>query len=105
MFRERKKTVETWGKENIPAPVIYMVGVLDSFGALLLVIGLLVPFVSICFAIFTTSTIFVQRKILKTRYFGHGLPSYELNVIYLSLFILFAIVGGGPYSVDHLIGL
>ena len=105
MFKERQKTVEMWGKEKVPSVAIYLVGILDSFGALFLIVGLLVPIVSTCFAIFMISTIFVQRKILKTRYFGHGIPSYELNVIYFLLFVLFALIGGGPYSVDHLIGL
>ncbi len=105
MFKERQKTIETWRKEKIPSIVIYLVALLDSVGALFFVIGFLVPIVSFCLAIFMISTIFVQRKILKTRYFGHGLPSYELNVIYFLLFVLFALIGGGPYSVDHLIGL
>ena len=105
LFTARKETIKQWTERGIPAEAIYLVGVLNFIGALFLIAGFLVTIVSACFAIFMASTIYAQRYLLKRPYFGHGVPSYELNLLYFVLAILFIVVGGGPFSVDSLLGL
>ena len=104
IITERKSTVLQWEERGFPSIVIYLVGTLNLVGALFIIVGFLVPIVSLFFSIFMASTIYVQRYVLKRSYFGHGVPSYELNIIYFLMAVLFLVIGGGPFSIDSALG-
>jgi uncharacterized membrane protein YphA (DoxX/SURF4 family) len=77
-----------------------LVGTLELFGGLLLVIGFLTPVVASLFALQFLG-IYLSRKRLGKK----TLTAYELDLLYLGGSLALVLLGGGLYSVDHLLGL
>ena len=74
---------------------------LEFFGGIALVIGLLTQVVAVlCVLEMIATTIFAKRT-LKKKFVG----GYELDITYLVLALLVLMLGAGAWSVDRLIGL
>lgn len=97
-----------WMKSmGVPAVTADIVTYLEFIGGMFLIIGLLTPLVGLFFvAQFASITVMkiskMHAKFVTTE---HEKPSYEIDVLYLLLALVFLFLGAGPYSVDHLFGL
>lgn len=84
-----------------PMSQMWIAGVLESFGGLLLFFGL-----------FTRPVAFILSGMLAVAYFQMHAPSGfwplqnkgELAVLYCFVFLFFAAAGGGAWSLDRLLG-
>lgn len=95
-----------WMKSmGIPGGTAVLAAILEFFGGLFLVIGLIVPIVAILFAIEFASITVMKKIKMKASYVAPGKPSYEIDVVYLLFSIILIVLGAGALSLDGLIGL
>jgi putative oxidoreductase len=74
---------------------------LEFFGAIALILGLLTQIVAVLFVLeMVATTIFSKVKLQKKFVLG-----YELDVVYAAFALVLAILGPGAFSIDKLIGL
>jgi putative oxidoreductase len=86
---------------GMPTALVPFGGFVEFFGGLGLLLGLLVPIVAILSALWMLSTIWFSIAKVKKKFMG----GYELDIVlFLAAFAL-AFIGGGTFSLDHLIGL
>ena len=90
---------------GIPIKVTYVASILEFFGGIFLIIGLIVPIVSMFFAIYMISIVLMKRKKMKASYIDPNGPSYEIDITYLIISIVLIILGAGALSIDSLIKL
>ncbi len=106
LFKEREETIQRWKvNRNTPPWAVILAGILNFFGAILLIIGLLVPLVAFLFIIEMVVTTFLQKRQMKLNYFGHMKAGYEINILYILISIILITFGAGIYSLDALVGL
>lgn len=90
---------------GIPIKVTYIAAMLEFFGGILLIIGLIVPVVALFFAIFMICIIIMKKKKMNAAYINPTGTSYEIDITYLIISIMLIVVGGGAFSIDSFIGL
>jgi putative oxidoreductase len=74
---------------------------LEFFGAIALILGLLTQIVAVLFVLeMVATTIFSKVKLQKKFVLG-----YELDVVYAAFALVLAILGPGAFSIDKLLGL
>lgn len=89
-----------------PAYVGYLVTILEFFGGLFLIIGLIVPIVGLLFAIlFAAITIAKKFKSKGVYISGQGPVKYEIDILYLIFAVILIVLGAGAFSLDSLLGL
>ncbi|MDG6995105.1 MAG: DoxX family protein [Nitrososphaerota archaeon] len=94
-----------WMKSmGIPGLTAVLAGVLEFFGGLFLVVGLIVPVVALLSAIQFFSIIIMKKAKMNAVYIGQNKPTYEIDVLYLMLAIVILVLGAGAFSLDGLIG-
>lgn len=95
-----------WMKSlGIPGGTALLAAILEFFGGLFFVIGLIVPIVAILFAIQFASITLMKKSKMKASYVAPGKPSYEIDILYLLFAIVLVVLGAGALSIDGLIGL
>ncbi len=95
-----------WMKSmGLPGATAALAGILEFFGGLFLVIGLIVPIVALLFAIQFTSIILMKKSKMKGAYVSSSKPAYEVDALYLLFSIVLIVLGAGALSVGALIGL
>jgi putative oxidoreductase len=97
-----EETKQTLG---IPIGATYTATILEFFGGLFLIIGLIVPLVALFFAIFMIANVIMKKTRMKAAYIAPGKASYEIDITYLILSIILIVLGAGALSVDSVIGL
>ncbi len=92
---------------GIPPFTADLATVLMFLGGIFLVIGLLTPLVGLFFVIQFGAIILMKISKMHTKFISteQGKPTYEIDVLYLLLALVFLVLGAGPYSLDHLLGL
>jgi putative oxidoreductase len=85
---------------GMPANMIAFAGVVELFGGLGLILGLLTPFVALLSALWMLSTTWFASSKLKKKYMG----GYELDITLLLAALAIAVLGAGAYSLDGLLG-
>ncbi|MGN6709950.1 MAG: DoxX family protein [Candidatus Nitrosocosmicus sp.] len=95
-----QQTNQTLG---IPIKVTYISSILEFFGGIFLIIGLIVPVVALFFAIYMISIVFMKRKKMKAVYISPQGTSYELDITYIIISIALFALGAGAISIDSLI--
>jgi putative oxidoreductase len=90
---------------GIPGGSAVLAGILEFFGGLFLIVGLIVPIVAALFAIQFTSITIMKKSKMKASYVASGKPSYEIDILYLLFSIVLIVLGAGALSIDQLIGL
>jgi len=73
---------------------------LEFFGGIALIVGFLTQFVGVLIALEMVATSIFSKKQLGKKLIG----GYELDVAYLVLAVVVALLGPGPWSVDALLG-
>jgi putative oxidoreductase len=106
-LRNMKKTAEEMKQAaGIPAIATYVATILEFFGGIFLIIGLIVPIVGLLFAIFMIANIIMKKTKMKATYIAHSSnPSYEIDITYLILSLSLVVLGAGALSIDSSIGL
>jgi len=74
---------------------------LEFFGGIALILGLLTQVVAVLFGLeMTATTIFAKTKLQKKFALG-----YELDVAYAAFALVLALLGPGAFSIDRILGL
>lgn len=82
------------------------VAILEFFGGILLIIGLIVPIVSALLFIEMLGTIWLHKVKMKHVFLSGGAKGhYELDVAYAIIAIVLVILGAGLISVDGLLAI
>ena len=102
MKQAAEETKQTLG---IPVGATYTATILEFFGGLLLIIGLIVPIVGLFFAIFMIANVIMKKRRMNAAYIAPGKASYEIDITYLILSIILIVLGAGTLSVDSVIDL
>ena len=76
-------------------------GSVELFGGLGLLFGIFTPIVAALSAMWMLSTLWFSIAKIKKKYMG----GYELDVTLFLAALALAFLGGGTFSIDHLIGL
>jgi putative oxidoreductase len=97
-----KETKRTLG---IPAKATYTAAVLEFFGGIFLIIGLIVPIVALFFAFFMIANVIMKRRKMNAAYIAPGKASYEIDITYLIISLILIVIGAGSLSIDSAIGL
>ena len=102
LARKQREQGGTWMKSiGMPAGMMGFAGVVEFFGGLALLLGLLTPIVATLAALWMLSTTWFSISKLKKKYAG----GYELDVTIVLIAIALALLGSGAFSIDHLLGL
>jgi uncharacterized membrane protein YphA (DoxX/SURF4 family) len=104
------KSIETAkkyaGAMGAPAGSAYLVTILEFFGGLFLIIGLIVPVVGLFMVLQFAAITLSKRLKMKGAYIsGQNPVKYEVDVLYLILGLVLVVLGAGALSVDMLLGL
>jgi putative oxidoreductase len=102
MKQTAEETKQTLG---IPIRATYTATILEFFGGLFLIIGLIVPIVGLFFAIFMIANVVMKKRKMNAAYIAPGKASYEIDITYLIISIILIVLGAGTLSVDSVIGL
>ena len=102
MKQAAEETKQTLG---IPVGATYTATILEFFGGLFLIIGLIVPIVGLLFAIFMIANVIMKKRKMNASYIDPGKASYEIDITYLIISIILIVLGAGALSVDSTIGL
>jgi len=90
---------------GIPIKVTYIASILEFFGCIFLIIGLIVPVVAIFFAIYMISIVFIKRKKMNAAYISPKGTSYEIDVTYIIISIILFALGVRILSIESLINI
>ena len=101
MKQAAEDTKQTLG---IPVGATYTATILEFFGGLFLIIGLIVPIVGLLFAIFMIANVIMKKRKMNASYIDPGKASYEIDITYLIISIILIVLGAGALSVDSTIG-
>lgn len=101
----KQAAAETKQTLGIPIGATYTATILEFFGGLFLIIGLIVPIVGLFFAIFMIANVIMKRTRMNAAYIATGKASYEIDITYLILSIILIVLGAGALSVDSVIDL
>ena len=107
LTKSRKQTVQMMKTMGVPAGATYLATILEVFGGLALVIGLLVPIVSLFFLLEMIGTTILKKTKMKGTYLPsmQNPVSYENDIEYILLAITLMVLGAGVLSLDGLLGL
>lgn len=97
-----------WMKSmGIPPVAADLVTVLEFLGGIFLVVGFLTPLVGLFFVIQFGGICLMKRSKMHAKFISteEGKPTYEIDVLYLLLALVFLFLGAGTYSLDHVLGL
>ncbi len=100
-----KGTIRWIKSLGLPAGAAYLAIILELFGGIFLMIGLIVPIVALFIAIEMIANSLMKKYKMKAGYIVTGKASYEIDVLYLMLSIVLIVLGSGAASLDGLIGL
>jgi putative oxidoreductase len=91
-----------WMKSmGMPAAMVPFGGVVEFFGGLALILGILTPVVAALSALWMLSTTWFSISKVKKKYAG-GL---EIDITLFLAALALALLGSGIFSIDHLLGL
>ena len=104
-LKSKEQSVNWMKSMGLPGSSAILVAILEFFGGLFLVVGLIVPIVSFLFAIQFIAIVIMKKTKMKAAYVSSAKPSYEIDVVYLLFSIILIVLGAGVLSIDGLIGL
>jgi putative oxidoreductase len=99
LIAQRKGTGEWLKGMGLPASFAALAGVIEFFGGLALLLGILTSIVAALFALWMLSTTWLAVGKMKKKYMG----GYELDIILLLTALALAAIGGGRFSLDYVL--
>ncbi|HYC27105.1 MAG TPA: DoxX family protein [Nitrososphaerales archaeon] len=101
LFTKRQAIQQAMSGAGIPASLTALVGVLEFFGGVSLILGFLTPLVAGFFAILMGGTTLLQRLKFRKPFAG----GYELDLVLMVAAIALIVLGAGAVSLDSLFGI
>jgi putative oxidoreductase len=101
----RAQTIANFGAQGVPPIAVILGIVLEFFGGLFLVLGLIVPVVAVFEAIYFISIVVTKRTKENAKFVAFGKPNYELEAFFVLISLVLVVLGAGALSIDGLIGL
>jgi len=98
---KRRQTGEALKGAGVPPRVTFVVGLLEFFGGIALLLGFLAPLAAGLLALEMVGTTIMQRSRFHRPFIG----GYELDVLYLASVLSILFLGAGILSIDSLIGV
>jgi putative oxidoreductase len=99
---EQRKQGGEWMKSmGLPAGFILFGGIVEFFGGIALVLGILTQLIALLFALWMLSTTWLGKVKMKKKFAG----GYEVDIILLVASLALAAIGAGAFSLDHLLGI
>jgi putative oxidoreductase len=83
---------------GIPIGATYTATILEFFGGLFLIIGLIVPIIGLFFAISMIANVIMKKTRMNAAYIAPGKASYEIDITYLILSIILIVLGAAHYQ-------
>jgi putative oxidoreductase len=97
-----RKENEKWLKDlGVDARFVLFAVVVELLGGIGLILGLLTPIVAVLAALWMVSTMWLRIAKGKEEFVG----GYELDVVIFLAALALAVIGGGTFSLDHLLGI
>ena len=91
-----------WMKSmGMPTALIPFAGVVEFFGGLSLILGILTPVIAFLSALWMLSTTWLSVTKIKKKYAG----GYELDITLFLASLALALLGSGAFSLDHFLGI
>jgi putative oxidoreductase len=105
-LKNLKQTVQWTKGLGVPAAATYLAIILEFFGGIALVIGLIVPIVAFFIALEMIGNTIMKKTKMKSPYLvGQNAAAYEIDITYLLLGITLIVLGAGAISIDGFLGL
>jgi putative oxidoreductase len=99
--KQRKQGAEWMKSMGLPGGFILFGGVVEFFGGIALLLGVFTSIVALLFALWMLSTTWLAAGKMKKKFVG----GYELDITLLLASLALAAIGGGVFSIDHLLQL
>ncbi len=97
---QRKQGAEWMKGMGLPTGFILFAGVVEFFGGIALLLGILTQIIAVLFSLWMLSITWLQTSKMKKPYMG----GYELDITLLIASLALAAIGGGTFSIDHFLG-
>ncbi len=97
---QRKQGAEWMKSMGLPAGFILFGGIVEFFGGIALLLGILTQIIAVLFSLWMLSTTWLATSKMKKKYMG----GYELDFTLLIASLALAAIGGGTFSIDHFLG-
>ena len=88
---------------GLPGGFFLFAGVVEFFGGVAVLLGVLTSIVALLFAAWMLSTTCLSVMKVTKRYTSIG--GYDVDVTLLLASLALAIIGGGTFSIDHVLGI
>jgi putative oxidoreductase len=98
---QRKQGGEWMKSMGLPSGLILFGAVVEFFGGLAILLGLLTQIIAVLFALWMLSTTWLQKGKMKKKFAG----GYEIDIILLVASLALAALGPGALSLDHFLGI
>ena len=86
---------------GLPAGFILLGAVVEFFGGIAILLGILTQTIAGLFALWMLSTTWLSKVKMKKKFAG----GYEIDVVLLLASLALAAIGGGALSIDHLLAI
>ena len=101
-LKDLGKGTGQWMKSiGFPSGMGLFAGIAEFFGGIVVVLGFLTPVVAALFVLWTIGLVWVSIAKIKKKFSG----GYELDLLLFAFSLVLLAIGGGLYSIDHLIGI
>lgn len=105
-LKNPQATLKWTGSLGVPAAATVVVIVLEFFGGIALILGLLVPVVAFFIALEMIGNIALKKTKMKAPYLiGQNASAYETDVTYILLAVTLMVLGAGAFSLGAFLGL
>lgn len=99
---EQRKQGGEWMKSmGLPSGFILFGAVVEFFGSIAILLGILTQVIAPLFALWMLSTTWLRKTKMKNKFAG----GYEVDILLLVASLALAAIGAGALSIDHLLGL
>jgi len=99
--QQRKQGAEWMKSMGLPGGFILLGGVVEFFGGVAILLGVFTSIIALLCAVWMLSTTWLAAGKMKKKFVG----GYELDIILLLASLALATIGGGIFSIDHLLRL
>ena len=99
--QQRKQGAEWMKSMGLPGGFILLGGVVEFFGGIAILLGVFTSIIALLCAAWMLSTTWLAAGKMKKKFVG----GYELDIILLLASLALAAIGGGVFSIDHLLRL
>jgi putative oxidoreductase len=105
-LKNPKQTIEWTKGLGVPVAATWLAIILEFFGGIALIIGLIVPIVAFFIALEMIGNAILKKTKMKSPYLaGQNAAAYEIDITYLLLAITLIVLGAGVFSIDAFLGL